>query len=418
MDNTSVGNFIKKLIKEKGITQEALSEQLNQSASAVSQKLNGKNAFSIEDIVFIAEITGVSEGEILHAGERQETEIQKAVQKGIDAIKSLEEKGIKLNSRDQYGMNSLDYAILSNSVEVAKYLIDNEWYGDGLHLDPVFITFLVKNDLLSYLSKTYSYSRTPEAKRWESFPPKVGFPSLMDPEIEQKLFQSPTPLFERLDHSLQEMVNSILNNQSLLLRTILPYAKTDQESAYRHTSITVPYKINPLLVIAVEKDDVGAFIHLSPFSISEDERSNADFYLRYAVFRRRPKITIELMKAFSIMMEFSLIRTRDDAEFFDQIFLPGKFPEDMMDQNLKKAVGNRDLEIARFILPHVAQETKNQILNQIDPKDNLEMLKLFLEHNAVFTFQINGCEGGTQVISLTTITGLFRAILCEKKSGN
>ena len=42
MDNVKVGLYIKQRIKEKGITQEQLAEEMNISSSAVSQVLSGK----------------------------------------------------------------------------------------------------------------------------------------------------------------------------------------------------------------------------------------------------------------------------------------------------------------------------------------------------------------------------------------
>ena len=56
MDQVKIGNFLKKLRKEKGITQEQLAEILNVSGRTVSRWETGNNMPDISILVDIADI--------------------------------------------------------------------------------------------------------------------------------------------------------------------------------------------------------------------------------------------------------------------------------------------------------------------------------------------------------------------------
>lgn len=70
MDQVRIGNFLKRLRKEKGITQEQMAEALNVSGRTVSRWENGSNMPDISLLVDIAEFYDVSIPEII-SGERK-----------------------------------------------------------------------------------------------------------------------------------------------------------------------------------------------------------------------------------------------------------------------------------------------------------------------------------------------------------
>ncbi len=71
MDTKKTGGFIAKLRHEKGLTQQALGEQLLVSAKTVSRWENGNYMPTIDVLPAMSEILGVSIDEII-AGERRE----------------------------------------------------------------------------------------------------------------------------------------------------------------------------------------------------------------------------------------------------------------------------------------------------------------------------------------------------------
>ena len=70
MDQVKIGSFLKKLRKEKNLTQEKLAEQLSVSNRTVSRWETGSNMPDIGMLVEIADYFGVSIPEIIN-GERK-----------------------------------------------------------------------------------------------------------------------------------------------------------------------------------------------------------------------------------------------------------------------------------------------------------------------------------------------------------
>lgn len=70
MDQIKIGNFLKELRKEKGITQAQLAETLNVSARTVSRWETGSNMLDISILVDIADYYDISIPEIIN-GERK-----------------------------------------------------------------------------------------------------------------------------------------------------------------------------------------------------------------------------------------------------------------------------------------------------------------------------------------------------------
>lgn len=78
MNQTKIGNFLKDLRKEKGITQEQLAEQFSVSNRTVSRWENGNNMPDISLIIELAEFYNVSIPEIIN-GERKSENMNKEI---------------------------------------------------------------------------------------------------------------------------------------------------------------------------------------------------------------------------------------------------------------------------------------------------------------------------------------------------
>lgn len=72
MDQKVIGNFLKKLRKEKGITQEQFAEKLNVSGRTVSRWETGSNMPDISLLVAISDFFDVSISEIINGERRSE----------------------------------------------------------------------------------------------------------------------------------------------------------------------------------------------------------------------------------------------------------------------------------------------------------------------------------------------------------
>jgi len=161
MDNKKIGDFIKGLLKSKGMNQEDLAKALNVTPQAVSKSLNGANTFDIQNLKTISDLFKVTIDDIL-AGELQTstsfmTDQERIVKLGLNAVK-LADRNI-LNIRDEKERNVLHYAIEHENAKVIKYLIDNRFfkreYGyyiyDTNHLTKNIVKILIDNDMIGTL---------------------------------------------------------------------------------------------------------------------------------------------------------------------------------------------------------------------------------------------------------------------------
>jgi len=78
MDQKKIGNFLKNLRKEKGITQEMLAEKLNVSGRTVSRWETGNNMPDISLLIELAEFYDISIPEIVN-GERKNEKMNEEV---------------------------------------------------------------------------------------------------------------------------------------------------------------------------------------------------------------------------------------------------------------------------------------------------------------------------------------------------
>lgn len=95
MNQKKIGNFLKELRKEKGITQEEFAENLNVSGRTVSRWETGTNMPDISLLVDIADFYNVSIPEIIN-GERKSEIVEKDVKEVATAMSDYAETEKKI----------------------------------------------------------------------------------------------------------------------------------------------------------------------------------------------------------------------------------------------------------------------------------------------------------------------------------
>ncbi|MFW5864685.1 MAG: helix-turn-helix domain-containing protein [Candidatus Izemoplasmataceae bacterium] len=129
INNVKVGLLIKKLLKERNMTQEQLAGLLNISKSAVSQNLNGKSSFDMQNLVKISEIFNVSLDELLSqksSGEHDViSEYERVTKKGLDELKKVSPKDLNIKEPDLYGKVLIEYIMEYGKVDMFKYLYES-----------------------------------------------------------------------------------------------------------------------------------------------------------------------------------------------------------------------------------------------------------------------------------------------------
>lgn len=163
MNNKKIGQFIKELLKSKGMNQDDLAKVLNITPQAVSKGLNGANIFDIGNLKTISDLFKVTIDDILN-GELQTStstmsEQERLVRLGINAVKSADVTVI--NSADSKNMTVLQYAIIQSNHEILEYILEHKylqkWYSQILS-DDNFLKLIIDNGLQKHLLNMGSYN--------------------------------------------------------------------------------------------------------------------------------------------------------------------------------------------------------------------------------------------------------------------
>ena len=146
MEQKKIGNFLKNLRKEKGITQEMLAEKLNVSGRTVSRWETGNNMPDISLLIELAEFYDISIPEIVN-GERKNEKMNeevKEVAQTLSAYADFEKENLikKIQSQSIIGVIALMiYCILDFGGMPEKHTLLR--YLSSYSLTLVFVTPII-----------------------------------------------------------------------------------------------------------------------------------------------------------------------------------------------------------------------------------------------------------------------------------
>ncbi len=169
IDNIEVGKFIKTLLKRNNMTQDALASKLMISKSAVSQNLNGKSSFDIQNLMTIAKIFNISLDDILNCRYNEEednyiSEYVKFATKGLKEIEKHKASDLQIQDPDIYGKVLVDYLIDQDIEDVFVYLHQNEvnfvrdYYHRAEEIYLKIIIYMLRKNIDNVISYIKKYS--------------------------------------------------------------------------------------------------------------------------------------------------------------------------------------------------------------------------------------------------------------------
>jgi len=161
MDQVKVGDFLKELRKEKGLTQEQLAEQFNVSRRTVSRWETASNLPDLDILIEMADYYEIELKELLN-GERKSEEMNKELEETVLKVAELSnEDKIKLTRR----MNRL---FICGFIAAAIYIglvftdhADNFWGGIclgitfGMMIMGIIITSKYASKIRAYKMKLF-----------------------------------------------------------------------------------------------------------------------------------------------------------------------------------------------------------------------------------------------------------------------
>lgn len=160
IDNVKVGAFIKELLKENRMTQDDLANELHITKAAVSQNLNGRNSFDIENLMKIAKLFKISLDDLIATRRPKDqpdtdSEYIRMMKRGFDDFKQHNPQNLNIGFPDVYGKLFIEYLMENAMHEWVQYIIQNKIdYADVNHqqyspLSQKIILYLLKNKLQS-----------------------------------------------------------------------------------------------------------------------------------------------------------------------------------------------------------------------------------------------------------------------------
>ena len=125
IDPVKIGQTIKALLKKHSMTQDQLANHLHITKSAVSQNLNGKSSFDIQNLISIAKLFNMTLDALLHldASTHVPSQYEKMVEKGLESIQHIDPKQLNLYKPDEYGNVFIEYVIKANHTVLFNYLM-------------------------------------------------------------------------------------------------------------------------------------------------------------------------------------------------------------------------------------------------------------------------------------------------------
>jgi len=125
-DPILIGETIKQLLKTHNMTQDQLANHLHITKSAVSQNLNGKSSFDIQNLIAIAKLFSISLDRLLGI-EQEEKHVlspyEKLVEKGIEGINHVHPKQLQLDQPDTYGKLFIEYVMQVDHMVLLNYML-------------------------------------------------------------------------------------------------------------------------------------------------------------------------------------------------------------------------------------------------------------------------------------------------------
>ena len=134
-DPIIIGETIKQLLKTHNMTQDQLANHLHITKSAVSQNLNGKSSFDIQNLIAIAKLFNISLDDLLGLKKEEKrlpSPYETLLEKGLEGINHVPPKQLQLGKPDIYGLVYIEYVLKSDHMVLLNYLLSH----DIIYVDP------------------------------------------------------------------------------------------------------------------------------------------------------------------------------------------------------------------------------------------------------------------------------------------
>lgn len=253
IDNKKVGEYIKELLKDADMTQNDLANALHITKSAVSQNLNGKSTFDLQNLVRIAELFEISLDTLLDMKSGKDNDViseyERMVKKGLDELKTVEINSLIISTPDLYGKVFIEYVIEYNKRDIFEYIINNniKLYEDThSNLQEVLLKimiYMVKEQMNGFIHFVSIYVN------------QYGSLTIKNKEFEKELFEELNKYND--DDVLAKLLNLKVETKKSFIRAITKNKQTQIRSNIEWIKTISKYQLDHLFELLTENKDLS-----------------------------------------------------------------------------------------------------------------------------------------------------------------
>jgi transcriptional regulator with XRE-family HTH domain len=384
MDNVKTGLYIKRRIKEKGITQEQLAEMMNISSSAVSQVLSGKNMFDVMNLQELSRILDEPIDRILNAGEDPETYLEILAKKTAEEYKKADPELEKIKDIDHKENTLFDYIIKHRNIDLIR-LFDRQIiskFADDIRL----ATILIINEdikLLEQLFRDHRFRRKVHFGRDASEMSSIikNLPKYSDDELEyikvlsksknEKIYEITGCL--NINQSNANYFSSflyfaILNDQPHILKYDHETRLNKQNMSVHNSNHIIESKFSKLLKTSIENKSLNCIDYcygmISQFNLENYfdnliETKDKDFIQKFINTYKNKNI--------------DRFYNNNNSGKFDNV------------KSLKELIKSNNIEILEYSIEFSTQDALDEAL-YVTGGEQIEIIKLLVSKGARFMY--------------------------------
>ncbi len=411
IDNVKVGEFIKSLLKENNLTQEALAQKLNISKSAVSQNLNGKSSFDMQNLLTIAEIFELSLDDLINCRktdksnqDNYDSEYLKFAAKGLNEIKKYDAKDLQIQEPDIYGKVFADYLVDKDLVDIFLYLHENQaifvkdYYHRATEIYLKIITYMLRKRLkgviryiekFSILNNSFDISDTVYASEiWKLIDTKENRELIVD-IMELNIKQE----YRLLGFKKLKVVKAM--TKSLWVETIGLYKLKEVLNLYLE-KFAKPIDLYPFTRAMLSYE---YFSGIDAYVDKVHEKSLSHFYKKTYRFQTSINLVIEKdnFNLFKKFIEFEIYYNLTDVitytiksekkQYYEYLLAKEMKDEEIDYLNIcTAALKNKKLDIIKKTKNNLNQDQLNLLLSMTE-KDDIDTMDFLIDLGAKFDFR-------------------------------
>jgi len=225
MSNYDRGQYLKKLLKKRNMTQTELGKQIDISRQTIGKHIKYDSFFGIDKYMKISKVLDISLDDLIYGGRKRTTKLKAFAMKPINEIDIN-----KLPKQpDGLGNYLIDYIIELDYLDKFYFFLEEDVYIIPIHTHIGVLGFLIKHGQHEFIKKQFKYTIIDVNKnKKQKLNHKFEFPILdYMHKADYNLEQRNNHQYIDLNQQHKEFVDILLNTKSEEILDLIPYKRKE-----------------------------------------------------------------------------------------------------------------------------------------------------------------------------------------------